>query len=51
MLAEKIADEVAKSGALKIGPRLFASHPDLLHSLSSKMAPSSLSAPPPIGKI
>ncbi len=30
MLSEKIADQVAKSGALKISERLFASHPDLL---------------------
>jgi hypothetical protein len=29
MLAEKIADQIAKSGALKIGGRLLASHPDL----------------------
>jgi len=31
MLSEKIADQIAKSGALKIGARLFVAHPDLLH--------------------
>jgi hypothetical protein len=30
MLSEKIANEVAKSGALKIADRLFATHQDLL---------------------
>lgn len=30
MLAEKIANQIAKSGALKIGDRLLASHPDLV---------------------
>jgi hypothetical protein len=29
MLAEKIANQVAKSGALKIGERLVAAHPEL----------------------
>jgi peptidoglycan hydrolase FlgJ len=32
MLSEKIADQIAKSGALKIGDRLFASHSNLLQS-------------------
>ncbi len=32
MLSEKIADQIAKSGALKIGERLFATHKNLLHS-------------------
>jgi hypothetical protein len=32
MLSEKIADQIAKSGALKIGTRLFAAHPDLLRA-------------------
>jgi hypothetical protein len=32
MLSEKIANEVAKSGALKLADRLFESHPELLHS-------------------
>lgn len=32
MLSEKIADEVAKSGALHIADRLFATHQDLLQS-------------------
>jgi len=32
MLSEKIANEVAKSGALKLADRLFETHPDLLHS-------------------
>jgi hypothetical protein len=51
MLSEKIADEVAKSGALKIGRRLFATHPDLLHSLGSKIPASFPSAPPAAAKI
>jgi len=32
MLAEKIANEMARSGALKLASRLFETHPDLLHS-------------------
>lgn len=32
MLADKIADQIAESGSLKIGKRLFATHPQLLHS-------------------
>lgn len=32
MLAEKIADSVARSGALKIGERMFASHQNLLQA-------------------
>ena len=39
MLAEKIANQIAKSGALKIGERLVASHPDLTgpHKLAGAM--------------
>jgi hypothetical protein len=51
MLSEKIADEVAKSGALKIGSRLFATHPDLLHSLWNKIPASFPPAPPAAAKI
>jgi hypothetical protein len=32
MLSDKIADEVAKSGALKLAERLFESHPEMLKS-------------------
>lgn len=32
MLSEKIADQIARSGALKIGDRLFATHSDLLRA-------------------
>ncbi len=32
MLSEKIANEVAKSGALKLADKLFETHPELLHS-------------------
>jgi hypothetical protein len=32
MLSEKIANEVAKSGALKLAERLFESHPEMLKS-------------------
>ncbi len=32
MMAEKIADQIAESGSLKIGKRLFATHPQLLRS-------------------
>lgn len=32
MLSEKIAEQIAKSGALKIGERLFATHQNLLQS-------------------
>jgi hypothetical protein len=46
MLSEKIADEVAKSGALQIGQRLFATHPDKLQSLGNKIPDASPSAPP-----
>ncbi len=41
MLADKIADEMAKSGALKISERLFATHQDLLQSSTvDKIKPS-----------
>jgi peptidoglycan hydrolase FlgJ len=36
VLAEKIADEMAKSGALKLSEKLFESHPDLLRSGGTK---------------
>lgn len=36
MLSQKIANEIAKSGALKLTDRLFATHGDLLHSPSKK---------------
>jgi hypothetical protein len=32
MLSEKIANEVAKSGALKLAERLFETHPEMLQS-------------------
>ena len=32
MLSEKVAEQIAKSGALKIGERLFATHQNLLQS-------------------
>lgn len=32
MLSEKIADQIARSGALKIGDRLFATHGDQLRA-------------------
>lgn len=51
MLSDKIADEVAKSGALKIGKRLFATHPDQLQSHRNKTSGSFPSAPPPAVKI
>ena len=38
MLSEKIANEVAKSGALKLADRLFETHPQLLHSTRPKSA-------------
>ena len=38
MLSDKIANQIAKSGALKISDRLFATHSDLLH-------PAKLSGP------
>jgi hypothetical protein len=46
MLAEKIANQIAKSGALKIGERLVASHPDLAgtHKAASGMSFSGLSS-------
>ena len=37
MLSEKIANEVAKSGALKLADRLFETHPDLLRSTRPKI--------------
>ncbi|MBB4199389.1 hypothetical protein GGD83_003204 [Rhodoblastus sphagnicola] len=41
MMSEKIANEVAKSGALKIADRLFATHQDLLQSSTvNKMQPA-----------
>jgi len=41
MLSEKIADEVAKSGALHIADRLFATHQDLLQpSTVNKIQPA-----------
>jgi Rod binding domain-containing protein len=41
MLADKIANEMAKSGALKISERLFATHQDLLQtSTVNKIKPS-----------
>jgi hypothetical protein len=45
MLSDKIADEVAKSGALKIGQRLFATHPDQIQSLGNKTPPAGPPAP------
>lgn len=36
MMAEKVADSVARSGALKIGDRLFATHGALLRSSNSR---------------
>jgi hypothetical protein len=51
MLSEKIADEVAKSGALKLGKRLFATHPDLLHSTGHKISVPFASAPTASSKI
>ncbi len=48
MLSEKIANEVAKSGCLKIGARLFETHPDLLHSNKHQdLAKASAAAPAP----
>jgi hypothetical protein len=45
MLADKIANEIAKSGALKISERLFSTHQDLLQaSTVNKIRPS----PPPV---
>jgi hypothetical protein len=46
MLSDKIAEEVAKSGALKIGQRLFATHPDKLQSVGDKIPAVPPSAPP-----
>jgi peptidoglycan hydrolase FlgJ len=46
MLSEKIAAEVAKSGALKIGKRLFETHPDLLHSSKTAQLNQALSVAP-----
>lgn len=37
MLSEKIANEAAKSGALKLADKLFETHPELLHSTRPKM--------------
>ncbi len=40
MLAEKIANQVANSGSLKLATCLFETHPDLLHSSSqASLAP------------
>ena len=36
MLSEKIANEVAKSGALKLAERLFESHPEMLKTGKSR---------------
>jgi flagellar protein FlgJ len=52
MLSEKIANEVAKSGSLKLASRLFETHPDLLHSgkhhdLAHDLAKVSPAAPAP----
>ncbi|WP_298356036.1 hypothetical protein [Rhodoblastus sp.] len=38
MLSEKIAEQIAKSGALKIGERLFATHQNLLQSKKHGLA-------------
>ncbi len=51
MLSEKIADQVAKSGALKLGTRLFATHQDLLHSAQRQKFGQFPSAPPMAGKV
>jgi hypothetical protein len=40
MLAEKIANQIAKSGALKIGERLVAAHPELAGPRKAAIAPS-----------
>jgi hypothetical protein len=40
MLAEKIANQIAKSGVLKIGERLVAAHPELAGPRKAAMAPS-----------
>jgi hypothetical protein len=47
MLSDKIADEVAKSGALKIGQRLFATHPDQIQSHGNQTLSAWPPAPPP----
>jgi peptidoglycan hydrolase FlgJ len=51
MLSEKIAAEVAKSGTLKIGQRLFETHPDLLQSHRINPPSLALSATPLARKI
>ncbi len=51
MLSEKIADQVAKSGVLKLGRRLFATHPDLLHSARQQNFAQFPSAPAPARKV
>ncbi|MGO9389836.1 rod-binding protein [Rhodoblastus sp.] len=51
MLSDKIADQVAKSGALKLGTRLFATHQDLLHSARQQKFGQFPSAPPTAGKV
>jgi peptidoglycan hydrolase FlgJ len=40
MLSEQIAGQIAKSGALKIGEKLFATHPNLLHPGKGEAAAS-----------
>lgn len=46
MLSQKIADEIAKSGALKLTDRLFATHRDLLRSPPRKGAVAPAPATP-----
>lgn len=46
MLSEKIANEVAKSGSLKLASRLFATHQDLLHSNKHQITSKLQTAPP-----
>jgi peptidoglycan hydrolase FlgJ len=43
MLSEKIADQIAKSGALKIDDRVFATHSDLLSKAGSARPHSAIS--------
>jgi hypothetical protein len=51
MLSEKIADQVAQSGALKIADRLFQTHPDLLKSPHKQQIGASLPMLPPQTKL
>ncbi len=51
MMAEKIADEIAESGSLKIGKRLFATHPQLLRSNSHKGLANMAPAPQASNKV